>query len=236
MAEDKDDNTPVPAGSSDGGGDGNTPKAAQRKPGAGNDDRSMPSLAQLIGAPIAALIDAEAQSAVSTANFINQWGFNGGSAGHGDLDDMGSLRMASFRRTQQNGDEQETIDVSIPVLSLVPIPALQIRDAQLDYTVRIIQTETLSADAGAARATKRSPDGEPFVTLRGAFARDRAPGDRRSTDMLLKMKVRMEQADMPDGLAKLLALSSESVQQLKQAPDTAADQDPTPSDDAAATE
>ena len=206
MAENEtDDNAPTNAS---GGGTPPTgaDSAAAQPP---KPQKSVLSLAQLIGAPISALVDAEAQSAMATARFIRQVGFTG----HGDdMHELGDLQMARFRQTRLEGGQPRTMAVEIPLLSMLPIPAMQIRDAELDYTVRIVQTETTQSEAELTKM-RQTPDGEPMATLRASFARDRRPDDRRTTDMLLKMKVRIEQADMPDGLAKLLAVSTESIQQ-----------------------
>ena len=202
------------------GGDGGAAGAA-----AAPQDQPMPqssvlSLAQLIGAPIHALVDAEAQSAMATARFIRAVGFTGDGEGMGDL---GELQMARFKRRRRSADGgEEDVEVQIPLLSMLPIPALQIKDAELDYTVKIVQTEALpqrQAEINQLMTTKRQgPLGEPPATLRAAFAREQRPGNRRSVDMLVKMKLRIEQADMPDGLAQLLALASESAGQASLLP------------------
>ncbi|NIA68354.1 DUF2589 domain-containing protein [Pelagibius litoralis] len=176
---------------------------------------SVLSLAQLIGAPIHALVDAEAQSAMATARFIRSVGFTGNGDGMGDL---GELQMARFKRRHRGADgSDEEVEVQIPLLSMLPIPALQIKDAELDYTVKIVQTEALpqrQAEVDQLMAAKRQgPTGEPPATLRATFAREQGSNGRRSVDMLVKMKLRIEQADMPGGLAQLLALASESSSQ-----------------------
>ena len=175
------------------------------------------SLAQLIGAPIHALVDAEAQSAMATARFVRSVGFTGEGEGMGDL---GELQMARFSRKRRNADgTEEDLEVQIPLLSMLPIPALQIKDAELDYTVKIIQTEAMPGRR--AESEQLVPGGElrePPATLRASFARDSRPGDRRSIDMLVKMKLRIEQADMPAGLAQLLALASDSGRQTPLSP------------------
>ncbi|MBD3618640.1 MAG: DUF2589 domain-containing protein [Chromatiales bacterium] len=173
---------------------------------------SVLSLSQLIGAPINALVEAEAQAAMATARFIRMVGFTGNGD---DMNALGELQMARFNRRRRTKDGKiEDVEVQIPLLSMLPIPALQIRDAELDYTVRILQTEAIQpADGAQESLTRRTPEGEPIARLRASFAREPRPGDRRSTDMLVKMKLRIEQADMPNGLAQLLALASESSQQ-----------------------
>lgn len=209
MAEDASDDTRAPRG-----GGGEPPRGGGKGAGAPPPapQSSVLSLAQLIGAPIHALVDAEAQSAMATARFIRSVGFTGEGD---DMHELGQLQMARFRRRRRSADgREEEVEVQIPLLSMLPIPALQIRDAELDYTVRILQTEALQPPAESHESmTERTPEGEPIAKLRASFAREPRPGDRRTTDMLVKMKLRIEQADMPNGLAQLLALASESTRQ-----------------------
>src|SRR3990167_272984 len=170
------------------------------------------SLTQLIGAPIRALVEAEAQAAMATANFIRSVGFV--QDGSGNFGKLGDLQMASFLRKRRNAQgEEETIEVEIPLLTLLPIPALQIRDAELEYTVKILDTElTRSESPEAQRAMALGLKDAP-ATLRATLARDTRNEQRRSLDMLLKMKVNIEQSDMPAGLAKLLNISTENINQ-----------------------
>lgn len=173
------------------------------------------SLDQLIGAPIHALVEAETQAAWATARFVRGVGFEPGQSD--DPSELGGLQMVRFRRRRQRADgSEEALDVEIPLLSLLPIPALQIRDAELDYTVKIVATEATGEQQremlGHLPAAARSAAGAP-ATLRATFAREERTSQRRSVDMLLRMKVRIEQSDMPEGLARLLSLAAESVSQ-----------------------
>ena len=223
MPEETEDTLPQSSGN---GGNGNGGGRAG-KAGAGDGPEMLPepqsdvlSLAQLIGAPIHALVDAEAQSAMATARFVRSVGFTGPRDGEeGDAGSLGELQMARFKRRRRNADgTEDDVEVQIPLLSMLPIPALQIKDAELDYTVKIIQSEALPRHQAEVNqlVTPQDESGplrEPPATLRASFARDPRPGDRRSVDMLVKMKLRIEQADMPGGLAQLLALAAETSRQ-----------------------
>lgn len=200
-------------GGGNGGGGFEVPRGELPEPQSG-----VLSLAQLIGAPIHALVDAEAQSAMATARFVRAVGFTGPADGSNGMGDLGELQMARFTRRRRNTDgTEEDVEVQIPLLSMLPIPALQIKDAELDYTVKIVQTEALPQRQAEVNRLmtpqQQGPLHEPPATLRAAFAREPRPGDRRSVDMLVKMKLRIEQADMPGGLAQLLALAAESSHQ-----------------------
>jgi len=190
-------------------------------PGAGAPAHSDPrqnnvlSLDQLIGAPIHALVEAETQAAWATARFVRNVGFE--APDPADPSELGGLQMVRFHRRRQRADgSEEVLDVEMPLLSLLPIPALQIRDAELDYSVKIVATEATGEQQremlGHLPAAARAAAGAP-ATLRATFARDERASQRRSVDMLLRMKVHIEQSDMPEGLARLLSLAAESVSQ-----------------------
>lgn len=213
-----DDKATAAAGGGAGGGNGGGDAAGAGEHSLPEPQNDVLSLAQLIGAPIHALVDAEAQAAMATARFIRAVGFTGSSDSDGGMGDLGDLQMARFTRRRRNADgTEEDIEVQIPLLSMLPIPALQIKDAELDYTVKIVQTEAMpsrEAEVNRLMGPKRmGPLREAPATLRATFARDARPSDRRSVDMLVKMKLRIEQADMPGGLAQLLALATETSRQ-----------------------
>ncbi len=226
MAEDDGNNdrnngqVTAPGGRGNGGnGGGNGGTGARASGDLPEPQSDVLSLSQLIGAPIHALVDAEAQSAMATARFVRDVGFTGPKEGEpGGMGDLGDLQMARFTRKRRNADgTEEDVEVQIPLLSMLPIPALQIKDAELDYTVKIVQTEVLpgrEAEINRIAGPKRmGPSREPPATLRATFARDPSADSRRSIDMLVKMKLRIEQADMPGGLAQLLALAGETSRQ-----------------------
>ena len=175
------------------------------------------SLSQLIGGPIHALVDAEAQSAMATARFIRNVGFR--PSDDGAPGDLGDLQMARFtaKRRLENGGE-EAFEVQIPMLSMLPIPALQIRDAELDYVVKVIQTEVMPKARGNATQLFTAEEDGPVIeapaTMRATFASGSRGGNRRSMDMLVKRRVHIEQADMPAGLSRLLNLAAEEVSRV----------------------
>mgnify|MGYP003571216336 CR=1 FL=1 len=163
--------------------------------------------------------DGQGNGGQVTARFVRAVGFTGPKEGEpGGMGDLGDLQMARFTRRRRNADgTEEDVEVQIPLLSMLPIPALQIKDAELDYTVKIVQTEALPQRQAEVNQLIKPQDAgplrEPPATLRATFAREPRAGDRRSVDMLVKMKLRIEQADMPAGLAQLLALAGETTRQ-----------------------
>lgn len=196
-----------------------------------NDTTAM-SLYQIIGAPLHALVRAEAQAAMTTAEFIREFGFTPSSSqeqeGEGSKselgnDEYGELRFVTFRRSSTNSDgESEETEFKVPMLSLLPIPALQIRHADLDFCIKVVESNLMGAQALPDAAKDSSKNGTDdlassgdlpnLIDFKASLGRDggAATGSRKM-DTQIKMKIRMEQADMPNGLAKMLSMLGENV-------------------------
>jgi hypothetical protein len=224
-------------------------------------NQSARSLYELIGAPLAALVDAESQAARATAQFIRSVGFDRseqvapqeGQAGEADVSDFGKLKMVTFRYDRPEGpDKKRTYKIQVPLLSLVPIPALQIKDAELEFFARIVANPRITMGPENTQPTKKSPaedledkkmsappeknDAEGSDQqqeserdhqmekqfwdltrgrdLKATIGRDYSSseaGRRSSLDMQIRVKVRMEQADVPTGLSSLFHIMEQNI-------------------------
>jgi hypothetical protein len=105
----------------------------------------------LVGAQLDALIEAEVQGAEKTSEYIENVGFE--TAENGEL----RLRMVTFRMSRRDVDgEVREHKISVPVLTLVPIPLLTIEEATLEFDLRVEKIETTqpkkSQSVGGSRA------------------------------------------------------------------------------------
>lgn len=132
-----------------------------------------------------------------------------------DGGDIGGLKIAEFSidRRDAQGNHQPYI-VRVPVLSLYPIPLLQVKNAEFDYNIRIISRVPLQSpdqsdtdDAFTLSKDYLSPDRVEFKGLLG-------PGVGRgetTSSMSMHVKIQMEQSDIPAGLTKLLSVMEQNV-------------------------
>ena len=188
------------------------------------------SFYQLIGAPLYALVEAETYAAEATAQFIERVGFQrpAGEEAERPPEDFGELRKVTFYQERRGPDaEPATYKVEVPLLSILPIPALQIKDAELEFAVKVI--ETISSDGAGPRTqaggvpTEGTPEEgapskliptPPRIDLKAQMGRSRpaGPGVQKSQlDMQVYIKIRVEQADVPAGLSRLFNLMEESI-------------------------
>jgi len=190
------------------------------------------SLYQLLGAPLYALIEAETYAAEATARFIERVGFEvtGRTAEDGSPSrDLGQLRTLSFQQERRDTQGRATsYKVEVPLLSILPIPAMQIREAELEFFVKIV-------DMVQARQTRKTsgreahPEAEPdeaapaergsitdsgridFKTTMGRGRLGGEEGSRSGLDMQVLIKIKVEQADTPAGLSRLFNLMEQSI-------------------------
>ncbi len=196
------------------------------------------SLYQLLGAPLYALIQAETYAANATADFIERVGFEPTKAEKsGDelpREDMGKLRTISFKQERRTSEGQaSTYKVEVPLLSILPIPALQVKEAELEFFVKIVdmisqkqlnyEEKTPPKKKGQEeKAPKAAPEEEssrvpvPAHPLdmkamlgRGQPNAPRAPNS--AFDMQVHIKIKVAQADPPAGLSRLFNLMEQSI-------------------------
>ncbi len=194
---------------------------------------------EMIGAPLLAFVQAEFQAAQATAEFIERIGFEEEDANAetpGRADKLGRLKMATFRQTRRRPDGGvEEWDVSIPKLSLAPIPMMQVKEADLDFSLKITDIESRvvsrttlahtpkTVDFGSESETKRrlapppnkdflSTNRVEFKTAMASMSQRGEDGLRRASEMQMKVKMKIVPADIPTGIKHLLQLMDEAVE------------------------
>ena len=103
------------------------------------EQQSNLSLHELLGSTLTSIIDAQKKSLEVTKNFIEEFGFGADKEG----DDWGELKTVTFQYSNDKGKKE----VSVPLLSLFPIPMLKIKDAEIDFDLKIssIKKESISS-------------------------------------------------------------------------------------------
>jgi len=202
---------------------------------ASDTQKDAQSLYQLLGAPLYALIEAETYAANATADFIERVGFEPpptegdepSAPGH-----LGKLRTLTFRQERRAEDGQGiAYRVEVPLLSLLPIPALQIKEADLEFYVKIINIQQNSR-AGPKRIRQPDDKGKeddatrsqrvptpPLLDMKAMLGRGQpnAPNRPESAfDMQVHIKIKVAQADPPAGLARLFNLMEQSISSTKE--------------------
>lgn len=170
-------------------------------------------LQQLIAGPLIATIEADALSAQKYLDYLMRVAFESFNPVTGET---GKLRMLTFTYNEQDVNGSSKKNVSIPLLTLIPLPLLHVEEADFDFDIKILDAlsenveEKFSVENGES---VKQPQSTGFK-MRASLAPQREVKDnlQQSLSANMKVKVKMRQADMPAGLSNLLHLTANNVQ------------------------
>jgi hypothetical protein len=183
-------------------------------------------LPYIIGAPLIATAEADFHAATKFIEFIRSYCFQQqGQSGESqpaakDDENLGRLRMLTFYYERPviytapiPEIRRESRIISIPLISLLPLPLLQVKDAEFQFDVLILGGRAvqppppLLSEEQASQPSKKSLPSNPFrfaaKLARSIPSRD-GQGPFSSTGNL-KVRINLQQADVPAGLATLLS-------------------------------
>jgi hypothetical protein len=180
----------------------------------------------LIGSPMKAAIEAQALAAKTTIDFIEKVGF----VPKSDDDDMmfadetkdadaGKVRNVTFTysKTDENGNPKDMM-LSVPILSIVPIPYIRIDEMTIHFTAKLndtIQNTTktdfkLSTETSGSYKAWWSPISVDMRTSMSLEA-SQASKSKFVREYTMDINVRAVQDDMPAGLTKILNILEKLV-------------------------
>jgi hypothetical protein len=167
------------------------------------------TLAQTLGSILTSLVEAQAQSARTTVEFVNEVGFV-----TDPVDATERVRMVQFRyhKLDENGVRSE-FQVEIPLLGMMEIPLISIQRARIEFDYNVTST-------GVPPASE-TPVFGPFKPLTGAIIkgtiapRSSTEGSERAS---LKVTVEIERAGLPIGLERTLNMLEVATSEEKREP------------------
>jgi len=169
-------------------------------------DLSSVPLYQIIAAPLLALVQAETQASQATANFIQQVGFESATE---DPREYGRLKVVTFRYSKTGvGGKVTNFVVEIPVLSIVPIPALAIREATIDFAVEI--NEVVELEQSTAINSTETTSGEDS-SLEPKIVAFKAGLGKQDSKSAMKINISVGQTDTPVGLLTLFRVMEQGI-------------------------
>lgn len=213
----------------------------------------------LIGAPLSAAIEAQAQAAKATIDFILTVGFlpptlpvgatqaqlanpdpvditkadsqpvTAGGFTPDAVTNAGQTRMVTFSyatKTVDPTDPTKTIDsnatITVPLLSVVPIPFLQIDEMTIDFVAKITEVITANSKASSASVKAASTQasggwGPISAGLKGSISSTHTSTSERSskyqTELTMTIHVRASSESMPKGMGKVLDMLASLIKQ-----------------------
>src|SRR5215470_12367502 len=170
---------------------------------------------QIIGGPLQAIIKAQSLAANATATFINQVGLlppdtPGGNATARTVD-------FSFKRLKPPADDksqptQETVKLTVPLLTIVPVPFIRIQEATIDFECKVSSStlDTTQHNLGVEASASGGFWGVHF-SVKASYSFQSTHKDQVDKTATLKVHVKAVQDDMPGGLKKMLEILETAV-------------------------
>jgi hypothetical protein len=168
---------------------------------------------QIIGGPLLALVQGQAQASQTTVEFIERVGFlppdetsNG--------NEMGRLRMVTFQYQKPGPDgAAQTFKVELPLLSLVPIPAMEVKSAEFDFSVKITDVQATETRTMLSSSTVEGDWLSSGRTeFRGTMGSVQSQTDGVQTlDLQMKVNIKVGPPDTTSGLAHLYRMFDQAI-------------------------
>jgi hypothetical protein len=176
----------------------------------------------MIGGPLIAVVNAQAQSSMATVDFIRAVGFNE------DATEPISVSF-SFEKPIEKLDaegeptgeiEQVKHTLTVPFLTMLPIPTLRIEEATVDFNAKItaVQHRETNSKLGLKSEFSAKAGYGPFsAKLKTSFSYQRSTktGSKTERTYSMKVHVRAVSDEMPAGTERLLAILENSIKEVK---------------------
>jgi len=157
----------------------------------------------VIGGPLLATIDAQAQAALTTINFINAVAFAKDAQGNQ------YISTVDFRYTQVSNGTVSNFSMSIPFLTLIPIPYVQFDQILVEFNVKLNSVESYSKDSSLAVNVNGGGSfgwgfGRVSVNVNVSYKQKTSSSVEVQREYSLKVLVNASQASMPKGTQRIL--------------------------------
>lgn len=167
----------------------------------------------LIGAPMTAAVEAQALAAQSSIDFIRSVGFTSSS----EDEAWGDTRAVTFAYKVRDSetDDERTATLTVPLLTIVPIPYLRIDDLTIDFTSKITEelVRTTNRDQSTSADASLNVNYGKFLSpvkvgFKGSVSTKHsssaATSNRYKTEHTININVRAVQDDVPGGMGRVL--------------------------------
>lgn len=148
-----------------------------------NDMLSKIDFGKLLASPIEACVDAQAAACVAASKYIKEFGFVCDS-------NVWDAKHVVFFFTAPDGKRKK---LTVPLISLVPLPYLQIKDINLDFKTQV------SVNESGRIVGKMSPRNK-YVN-NSSF----------QSDLSVNVGIKASVSDMPIGVARVLEIMGDNI-------------------------
>jgi hypothetical protein len=181
-------------------------------------DGKQAPLSAIVGAPLHAAIEAQANAASASVDFIRQVAFE--SEEGGTTRSSGRVRklVFYFEQPREEGGTQP-VRVEVPLITLVPLPYVRIDELDVDFKVSVGAVEPAQGAHAATGSPEESldylsPGSRVQLAANLSSKRDSQSTrtSRYAVETTMDFHLHAVQDDIPSGMQHLLSVLAEAIQ------------------------
>jgi hypothetical protein len=187
------------------------------------EELSSINFASMIGGPLKAVIEAQSQAAISSVAFIKAVGFKADQNGVVTEPIMVSFKYKKLMPktgagTQPGDTEEKSFELTVPILTMLPIPFIRIEETTIDFNAKIVATEfkktdvELGLDVGLAAKGGFGPVSAE-LKVNFSYKKKDSQGNNVERTYSMAIHVRAVQDEMPAGTERLLSILENSIKE-----------------------
>jgi len=186
------------------------------------DELSSLNFESLIGGPLTAVIKAQAQSAVTSVDFIKAVGFDY------EDDEMTGPTMVSFQYekpveiTAPDGTvtiSPQKYTLTVPFLTMLPIPFIRVEETTIDFNAKItaVQESSITSSHGLDTELKAKAGwgwGSASLKVNYSYKRSTSSSQKVERTYSMAVHVRAVQDELPAGTERLLGILENNIKEV----------------------
>lgn len=163
----------------------------------------------LIGGPLNAIVEAQAKSAIATANFIKSVGFDKNNK-------VVNVDFTYNRKGETGGNEEFTL--TLPFITMLPIPYISVSYAEIEFNAKITSVTEDKTDSNFEQVVNGSAGGSWWfasarVNSKTSYQKKSAHTDREERSFDMHVRVEARNVDMPPGTERILNMLENVIQE-----------------------
>ncbi len=187
------------------------------------DELASLNFESMIGGPLNAVIKAQAQSAVTSVDFIKAVGF--------DTDDSGNITgptMVTFKYSKpvetKAADGTVTVEpkdftLTVPFLTMLPIPFIRVEETTIDFNAKItaVQESTATSEMGLNTELQAKAGwgwGSASLKVNFSYKKSTTSSEKVERTYSMAVHVRAVQDELPAGTERLLGILENCIKEV----------------------
>jgi hypothetical protein len=173
-----------------------------------------------IGGPLQAAVQAQHAAAMSQVQFIQEVGFIPGATPA----DPSELRYVDFKYKKSvpndagTSFEEKTVELKVPFLTMLTIPALRIEEMTIDFNAKLTSTETSNVSSEFAASASLGINYKVVnFKASASYKRSTSRGTSVEKTYNLGVHVRVVNDEIPAGLDRVLTMLEDSIASINEA-------------------